>query len=99
MARVFSNMYGGKNPRQVVARGLVGVEIEGSDCPSTPVDLLDADEKVVGKLTSACHSPAKAGVIGLGYVKTASRVVGNRLGISGSEGESACVLVDLPFSL
>ncbi|MCH8148792.1 MAG: folate-binding protein YgfZ [Planctomycetes bacterium] len=85
--------------RQVVARRLMGLEIAGSDCPKAPADLLNADAKVVGKLTSACHSPAKAGLIGLGYVKTASGAVGGRLGVSWEDGTTEGVLVDLPFSL
>ena len=85
--------------RKVVARRLMGLEIAGSDCPKAPADLLDADAKVVGTLTSACHSQAKAGLIGLGYVKTASGAVGGRLGVSWEGGTAEGVQVDLPFSL
>lgn len=84
--------------RKVVARRLMGLEIGGSDCPKAPADLVDADAKVVGKLTSVCHSPAKAGLIGLGYVKTASGAVGGRLSVSWEGGKAEGVLVDLPFS-
>lgn len=85
--------------RKVVARRLMGLEIAGSDCPKAPADLLDGDAKVVGKLTSVCHSPVKAGLIGLGYVKTASGAVGGRLGVSWEGGTAEGVVVDLPFSL
>ena len=84
--------------RAVAARGRRGWGIGGSHCTQGPADLVDADGKVVGKLTSVCHAPAKAGLIGLGYVKTASGAVGGRLSVSWEGGKAEGVLVDLPFS-
>ena len=83
--------------RQVVARQLVGVRIEGATVPPVPSELIDENGKPVGKVTSACCSIAQACVIGLGYVKTASSTAGTALSLASDGSALKVVVVDLPF--
>ncbi len=85
--------------RDVVARLLVGLQIEGTVIPPRESPVLDSDGKTVGKLTSTCHSLAKGSVIGLGYVKTAVSDPGRRLRLSWSGGQTSATVVALPFVL
>ncbi|MHA1944226.1 MAG: CAF17-like 4Fe-4S cluster assembly/insertion protein YgfZ, partial [Candidatus Thorarchaeota archaeon] len=65
--------------RDVVARQLVRVQFDGDDVPSTGTILQDDQDREVGRVTSACRSPAYESVIGLAYVKTASAAAGTTL--------------------
>lgn len=83
--------------RDVVARQLVGLEVEGDSLPQVDVHLKDASGEVVGKMTSACRSIALGRVIGLGYVKTALSDAGTHLHIDGSDSAVDVTVADLPF--
>ena len=84
--------------RAVVARQLVGVRIAGPRVPRPGAQLLGEGDKSVGHLTSSCHSMALNGPIALGYVKTASSVVGAELRVVSDDEAFTAVVVELPFS-
>lgn len=83
--------------REVVARRLVGLTITGEVIPPTGAELTAEDGKPAGTLTSACYSSTKAGVIGLGYVKTALATAGTSLRASLEGGNADVLVADLPF--
>ena len=83
--------------RDVVARQLVGLEVEGDALPGVDAHLKDGSGEEVGRMTSACRSIALDRVIGLGYVKTALSDVGTRLRVDGSDSAVDVTVADLPF--
>ncbi len=84
--------------REVVARQLVGVELEGSLVPPVGAVLKADGDKPVGQITSACRSVARRGVIGLGYVKTAHAAVGTCLTVSWEDRSARATVAELPFT-
>jgi len=65
--------------RDVVARVLTGVVLEGDGCPPRGTVLTVSDGAAVGTLTSTCRSIALGAPIGLGYVKHGAAVPGDQL--------------------
>ena len=84
--------------RGVVARQLAGLEIEGDELPPAEATLTNAEGTSVGRITSACHSIEKGGVIGLGYVKTTSSASGTRLQASWRGRRVDAAVTQLPFT-
>lgn len=84
--------------RGVVARQLVGVNLEGSLVPTAGAELKADDDEPVGQVTSACSSPAMGGMIGLGYMKTAHAAVGTSLTVSWEDRAARAVVAELPFA-
>lgn len=84
--------------RGVVARQLVGVELEGSLVPPMGAKFKADDDEPVGQVTSACNSVAVGGVIGLGYVKTAHAAVGTCLTVSWEDRSARATVAELPFT-
>lgn len=82
--------------------GHVNKELRGlwlaDELKTLPVhgDKLFKDEKEVGYLTSAVKSPALDKNIALGYVRREANAVGTEL-VLRATGETAAVVVDLPF--
>jgi len=60
------------------SRKLVGLLFDGDQVPG-PGDALERDGDVVGKVTSACFSPARKRPVGLGWVKRGSYEPGTQL--------------------
>ncbi len=64
--------------------------------PETTVDLVGQElkvvEKIVGRITSVCYSPALKAPLALGYVKWNSREAGQQLDISGEDNFQAVVV-------
>ena len=82
--------------RGALARRLVGLSIKGDSIPPVETPLVDEVGGAVGTLTSSCYSPARGGVIGLGYVKTAHGAPGSAIRASW-EGQSVdAVVMELP---
>ncbi len=79
-----------------LAKKLVGLRLSSEVEPGCRLQLGDT---VVGKLTSACVSPASGGIIGLGYVRTAQANPGTGLVAVGTAGSAAAEVTDLPFRL
>jgi aminomethyltransferase len=83
--------------RGSLARCLVGFEIDGSTVPPHGAAILDAAGKPVGRMTSACDSIAKGGLIGMGYVRTAVSEPGAMVKVQWDGGEADAVVSRLPF--
>lgn len=84
--------------RDVVARQLCGLQIEGDFLPSPGAELILDDDKPVGTLTSVCNSIAKKGIVGLAYIKSNSSKIGTSVRISNHEDAIAAIIVELPFT-
>ena len=83
--------------RGSLARCLVGFEIDGSSVPPHGAPVVDAEGKSVGRMTSACDSIAKGGLIGMGYARTAVSEPGSLLKVKWDDGEADVVVSQLPF--
>ncbi len=83
--------------RKVVARLLRGLLVEGNAIPLSGAEILDAENKGIGQVTSACRSFALGRVVALGYVKTASAAPGTEVTIVSSGATMQAVTADLPF--
>jgi folate-binding protein YgfZ len=78
-----------------VNRRLMGLRIEGDRVPDAGT--IQRGSREVGRLTSAVHSPAAGGVIGLAYLRRGADSPGTEVEIA-RDGETArAVVVDLPF--
>ncbi len=84
--------------RDVVARRLIGLQMDGEVIPPGGADILGPGDKVIGSVTSACRSPLKRAVIGMGYVKTASSDEGTSLRVSWDGQSAEAAVVPLPFT-
>jgi glycine cleavage system aminomethyltransferase T len=82
-----------------VERRIVGVEIDGEPFPALnnvkwPVSSGDG---LVGKVTSAIHSPRLGTNIGFAWVPTELSALGTRLAVSSEWGERGATVVEMPF--
>ena len=83
--------------RDVVARQLVGLRIDGSLVPPCGAALQDQEGKSVGILTSTCRSIALGCPIGLGYVKSVAGKAGSALRVVWDNTAADTVVAALPF--
>jgi len=82
--------------RGSMARRLVGLKVEGEVVPEHNAPIF-AGGKEVGRVTSACLSPALGGVLALGYVKTLLVTPEQELQVAVSENQTSCArIVTLP---
>jgi glycine cleavage system aminomethyltransferase T len=84
---------------QGVTRRIVGVEMDGERFPTlnyTKWPVLH-DGHVVGKVTSACHSPRLARNIGYAWVPTELAGEGTRLDVESEWGPRTAMVVPMPF--
>jgi folate-binding protein YgfZ len=79
----------------ILARRLVGLKLGGDHLPPKN-SLLRAEEKDVGRITSACWSEALAAPLALGYVKAAFAQPGKHVSISAPSGNTTAEIVALP---
>lgn len=81
-----------------VAKSLRGLHLS-NDLKALPArgDKLFANDKEVGYITSATHSPALNANIALGYVRKEVNKVGERLIVRTGSGESLVTVAELPF--
>lgn len=82
-----------------VQRRIVGVEIDGDPFPAlnNVKWSVSSGERVVGKVTSAIHSPRLGANIGFAWVPTELSALGTELGVSSEWGERRATVVDMPF--
>ncbi len=80
-----------------LARRLVGVVVAGAELPPRGAEFHIDQGATVGKLTSACQSPALGSIIALGYVKLAATAPGTRLHVAWDGGVAEGVVSALPF--
>ncbi len=79
-----------------VAKALRGFRFDGTALPRRG-DKLFAGEREVGYVTSAVHSPAAQGGIGLGYVRREQNAEGTKLSWRGEGLGGKATIVPLPF--
>jgi glycine cleavage system aminomethyltransferase T len=79
-------------------RELRGLRL-ADDLKTLPVkgDKLFKDDKEVGHITSAVHSPTLNANLALGYVRRETNLVGGDLKLRGIAGEYKATIEDLPF--
>jgi glycine cleavage system T protein len=82
--------------RGQVQRKLVGLTCDGEVVPP-PDSKLVRDGNEVGWITSAARSPARAGVIALGYVRREHWDAGVEMQVTLSQGSTTARVVPLPF--
>jgi folate-binding protein YgfZ len=82
--------------RGQVHRTLVGLLCEGPTVPLAGAELTQ-DGKAVGWITSAVWSPARAGVIALGYLRRECSAVGSEVRLAGPELGVVAHVAPLPF--
>lgn len=85
--------------RNIVARRLVRLQIEGDLLPPGGSEVLDQSGNTVGNLTSACQAIATPGVVGLGYVKDAQAEPGNTLRVSFGDQSVTVTVGSLPLEV
>lgn len=83
--------------RKVVARLLCGLRLDGDAVPPAGAVMVEAEDKAVGAVTSACRSVALDRVIALGYVKAATAQTGGHVRVRWEGGEALGEIVSLPF--
>ena len=84
---------------QGVTRRIVGVEMDGERFPTLNYTKWPAshDGAVVGKVTSACHSPRLERNIGYAWVPTQLAAIGTRLDAESEWGSRTATVVPMPF--
>ena len=82
--------------RGSLARQLVGFRIDGATVPAPGVTVSASDSEV-GRITSACQSPAAGGPIALGYVRSAKAAPGTAVAIATTAAPLSATVAALPF--
>jgi glycine cleavage system aminomethyltransferase T len=84
---------------QGVTRRIVGVEMDGERFPTLNFTKWPAshDGAVVGKVTSACHSPRLERNIGYAWVPTELAATGTRFEVESEWGPRTATVVPMPF--
>jgi glycine cleavage system T protein len=75
---------------------LVGLLIGGSEVPEVGAKLRH-DQREVGRITSAVHSPALNQPVALGYVRRERMAPGTILELRASQGDTSAEIVSIPF--
>jgi folate-binding protein YgfZ len=84
--------------RHQVARQIVGLRVENSALPIAGAQIFDADQNVVGAVTSSTISPVLSGaVVALGMVKRPVFNVGSALRIPAEGAVHDARVVEIPF--
>ena len=76
---------------------LIGFKMEGKRIPRQGYDILDADQQVIGKVTSGAMSPSLDMPIGMGYVPRSHRKAGTEILIQVGKKTLPAVIVKMPF--
>ncbi|WP_026753495.1 glycine cleavage system aminomethyltransferase GcvT [Sediminibacter sp. Hel_I_10] len=83
--------------KSVLKRKLVAFELDGKGIPRSGYDIVDQDEKLIGKVTSGTMSPSLKKGIGLGYVETDFSKFGDQIFIRIRKNLLPATVVKLPF--
>lgn len=86
-----------KQKEEGVSRKLVGFELTERGIPRHDYEIVDANENVIGIVTSGTQSPSLGKGIGLGYVPTAYAAVDSEIFIRIRNKDVAAKVVKLPF--
>jgi len=71
--------------------------MEGRAIPRSGYDLIDANDRIIGRVTSGTQSPSLSQGIGLGYVDHEFAKPGTVIGVRIREKYNAAKIVKLPF--
>jgi aminomethyltransferase len=80
-----------------VAKKLVGFEMVERGIPRHDYEIVDADDVIIGKVTSGTQSPSLQKAIGLGYIKTDLAKEGQEIFIKIRENKVKAQIVKFPF--
>ncbi len=83
--------------QQGVSRKLVGFKMIDRGIPRHDYDIVDAADKVIGKVTSGTQSPSLQSAIGMGYVETAFAKEDTEIYIRIRDNKVKAQVVKLPF--
>lgn len=86
-----------KQKEEGVTKKLIGFELTDKGVPRHDYAIVDADGKVIGKVTSGTQSPMKKIGIGLGYVDIAHSKVGTEIFIQVRNKNIPAIIVKTPF--
>lgn len=86
-----------KQKERGISRKLVGFEVEGRGIPRQGYEIVDANEEVIGNVTSGTMGPSVDKGIGLGYVPTAMATPGTKIHIRIRKNIVPATVVKLPF--
>jgi aminomethyltransferase len=80
-----------------VSRKLVGIEMIDRGIPRHDYEIVDADDNVIGKVTSGTQSPSLQKPIGMGYVNTAFAKEGTEIYIKIRDNKVKAQVAKPPF--
>ena len=86
-----------KHKKEGVSRKLVGFEMVDKGIPRQHYEIIDAEGKVIGEVTSGTMSPMLKVGIGMGYVATANSKMGSEIFISVRGKGLKAKIVKTPF--
>jgi len=86
-----------KQKEQGTARKLVGFELNDRGIPRQGYDIVDANGKKIGEVTSGTMSPSLKKGIGLGYVPAVLAQEGGQISIQIRKSAVSATVVKLPF--
>ncbi|GGE14725.1 glycine cleavage system aminomethyltransferase GcvT [Psychroflexus salis] len=86
-----------KQKENGVERKLIAFELKDKGIPRKDYEIVDADEKHIGQVTSGTMSPTLKKAIGLGYVKTTYSKLGTEIFIRVRKKQLKAEVVKLPF--
>ena len=86
-----------KQKEQGTTRRLVGFELLDRGIPRKGYDILDSQGNNIGVVTSGTMSPSLEKGIGMGYVHTDHKAIGNQIYISIRKNSIPATIVKLPF--
>jgi len=86
-----------KQKNNGVGKHLVGFEMTERGIARHDYEIVDADSKVIGKVTSGTQSPSLQKAIGMGYVSTGYAKEGSDIWIRIRENKIKAKVVKLPF--
>ena len=86
-----------KQKEEGVSRKLVGFELLERGIPRHDYEIVDAEGKVIGKVTSGTQAPSLGKAIGMGYVPTAYAAVDSEIFIRIRNKDLKAKVVKLPF--
>lgn len=80
-----------------ITRKLIGFEMVERGIPRHGYEIVDADENVIGKVTSGTQSPSLQKAIGMGYIKTSFAKEGTSIYIRIRDNKVKAQIVRFPF--
>lgn len=96
-ADFFSKEIFRKERKEGTKNRLVAFKVDDRRVPRNGYEIVDEDENIIGTVTSGTLSPSLEVPIGLGYVETAFKEPGTKIGIKVRNKILAATIVKLPF--